>query len=123
MKARIDAPVWRPLPTMLTIIALLALLAFLSGCDATKAGMTKVELTFNEAGDLTGVNWWDGKEKSNVELSADLKQKIIQYQAKNVLAFEGQRIRADVDKRLAEMGETVAPAVVDAIIKAVIGVP
>lgn len=59
------------------------------------------------------LSWIDGKQKADVKLSWGDK---FNYSARDVEAFRGQEIRADVEKALAAAGVEVTTDIVDKIV-------
>lgn len=91
------------------------------------AGITDVEVHFKDTcsdpslpGCLSSVRWRDGKESASLKASLDLSTGTFNYDRSDVRAFDGQRVRAAVEKVVAEQVGNVTPGVVDAIVRAVI---
>jgi len=112
----------------------------LSGCAGAVpwnpqgySGITKavVEIGVLKPGEvpfIKSVTFTDGKEKQSIKLFVELvdgKPKLT-YTAAGVLAFDGQKLRAAVEKAVSEDVRRTAPAIVDTImlaIKTSLGVP
>jgi hypothetical protein len=101
-----------------------ALLLFLSACEtANHAGINHAKVEFTEGGALKAAEVWGGKESDSVELRFEHPDGLkAHYRAVGNKAFEGQRIRAEVHKALADLGVEVTPAILDAV-TAIFGVP
>lgn len=120
------------------------LIAALGGCagavpgnEQGLAGVTDVRLEWCAVGadktdyKLCNIAWKDGKEKQSVHLAADIGKGTVDYAATGVTAFDGQKVRGEVEKAVAEqVGQSVGPGgtakIVDSImtaVKAAIGVP
>jgi hypothetical protein len=112
----------------LTLIAPLLLALALSACAQDRAGLTVAEVSWCPGPDgqaiICGAKLTDGKERQDVELSVMLPDGGgVDYKARAVKAFDGQRIRAAVHAALIrELGQAT-PGLVDAIVAAVAGVP
>lgn len=78
-----------------------------------RAGITDVKATFYEEGHLEKITFIDGKEKANVSISVNLTDGTLTYSASNVLAFEGQQIRGDVEAAIAEQWPELADSASD----------
>ena len=90
------------------------------------AGVTDVEIAFTPEGGISHVRWRDGKEKDAVAVNTTLPGGVeFSYSASDVVAFDGQRIRGEVEKALAraDAGPEVVDALVDAIKTAITGAP
>lgn len=83
------------------------------------AGMTVVKASF-ENGVVKDISWIDGKEKADVTMSMDVATGKVDYSARDVKAVDSQKVRAAVEKVVAEQVGSVTPGVVDAIVRAVI---
>jgi len=129
--------------TVSNVLALCAVAA-LAGCagavpgnEQGLAGVTDVRLEWCAIGAeksdyrLCNIAWKDGKEKQSVHLAADIGKGTVDYAATGVAAFDGQKMRAEVEKAVAEqVGQSVGPGgtakIVDSImlaVKAALGVP
>jgi len=65
----------------------------------------------------------DGKEQGAIDFKFQMPDgTILNFAADNVKAFEGQRLRAEVEKAIAEQLGEVSPGLVDAILNAIGGV-
>lgn len=75
------------------------------------AGLTHVQVGYNDDGSIDTVSWWDGKEKTDVAVNV-LKNPdgsvTLNYTATGVTAFEGQGMRANVETGVVEVGADVA---------------
>lgn len=92
-----------------TSILLILVLAVIAGCamdpsrsEQAASGQTIVEArwceSYVEGSYLCGLEWKDGKEKSNVTLHVELPNGYkLDYTASDVKAFDGQAIRAAVE--------------------------
>ena len=126
------------------LCAAAALVMALGGCagavpgnEQGLAGVTDVKLEWCPVGadgtdyKLCNIAWKDGKEKQSVHLAADIGKGTVDYAATGVAAFDGQKVRAEVEKAVAEqVGQSVGPGgttkIVDSImmaVKAGLGVP
>lgn len=121
------------------LIAASLILLAMTGCATLgaesaqgRAGVTDVEVRWCERADgsdryLCGARWVDGKERQDVSLTLDLPDGgKLRYAASGVAAFDGQRLRAEVERALVEQVGAAAPAAVDAIMRAIratVGVP
>lgn len=119
----------------IVIIAALALL--LGGCSVFDskqeyAGVTSWDFNYckvdiddaTEDQKICGVEVLDGKERGSVQLDFVLPDgTIMNYLANDEAAFEGQRIRAEVEKAFADAIANTLPSMVDAAIKALVPVP
>jgi len=114
-------------PRFLTIAALL----FAAGCSVMpgnqiNAGITEADVEVCQANDgkpyVCKAHIVDGKEKQSVTLSVKFPDgPEVGYAAGGVRAFEAHRIRGAVERAVAAQLGEAAPAVVDAITKAVLG--
>ena len=119
------------------LITMIATLIFLGGCAGARtsilpwaeddwapqnyAGLTRVELKgCDQEQGIDGqlycdINIYDGKEKTDVSVVVKRSPDgtiTAEYNAKDVAAFEGQLIRGDVEKKVAEkLGEVIVEAV------------
>lgn len=125
---------------MRSILALVLALTF-TGCATgpwnaqNYAGITHVEVNFapiyDAEGTVTGhyiasIKWWDGKEKQELDLKADVPKGTIEYKAGGVKAFEAFKSRAEAEKAIADafakFGSESVKGVTETIIKA-LGLP
>lgn len=93
--------------------------ALLLGACAADYGVTTVRATL-AGGELTGIEWRDGKEKARVEIVRGADGSF-RYTASDVVAFDGQRVAAEIHARLAEQGVTLAGDVVAGIVTHALG--
>ena len=116
---------------------LLATSVLLSACagavpwnNQNNAGIVEIEIGYKKVSDAEGnegyqidkANIVDGKENGAVQVKFTLPDgTIFNYAADDVKAFDGQALRADVEKALSEQLGTVAPGVVDSVISAITG--
>lgn len=108
----------------------IAAIVVLAGCAAGPqegSGQTVVKLTLDAAGNPTGLDLRDGKERGHVKASAKIGEKLdVKYEASDVRAFDGQALRARLEEIVArEIGATwreTAPGIVDALTRAAIDV-
>lgn len=115
-------------------IVILFLSIFLVGCAITSeeyirsqgaSGQTLVDVKMcHDSKDekyLCGVSWKDGKEKQSIKLKIELPNGAkLDYTADNVVAFDGQAIRAAVEQELAGATAETIDAVTRSIIRALI---
>lgn len=108
-------------------VAALPIIFVLAGCTQNKAGIAKADLEWcptNSGLVLCKVNITDGKERDDVELEFTKKDGTkITYTAKGIRAFEGQALRAAVDKAISADIKAIAPGIVGSVVKAVTGIP
>lgn len=115
-----------------TIIALPLLLSACAGAlpwnTQSKAGITDAVVTWCESKDATkdkyvcGARLTDGKEKTYIALKIDTPDgSHLKYTARDVKAFQGQQVRAAVEKAVSADVKAAAPGIVDAIVKAILG--
>lgn len=100
------------------VIAVTALL--LAGC-AQDYGVTHVKASFAADGKVQSLDWGTGTEKSYVSVKANMTTGTVEYTARDVLAFDGQKIAADIYKGLADAGVNVTEAVVRGIVAGALG--
>lgn len=104
---------------------LLVLSSFLIlvGCSANQyAGINHAKADFNDNGQLQEIVFYGGKESGEVTLKVPLPGgAVAEFTGKDVRAFEGQAVRAEVEKAIAEAGAQIAPDVVNAIVDAIVG--
>lgn len=85
------------------------------------AGVNHTEIVFSQTGDVVSINSRDGKELGGavvvVEQSNGAK---LTFNFNDVKAFQGQEIRAEVEKVLAENGINASPELVTAVVRAVL---
>lgn len=130
---------------MRTLIAIAAA-AILAGCSPVRvsdladdanerardyqlaAGLNVVEFEDLECSETTGLcgptqfRLIGGKEQQAISIRLvhpETGNTVLEYSAQDVRAFEGQAIRAEVEKALAEADVEVAASVVDGIVNAV----
>lgn len=111
----------RFMPTTTTNVppaAVIALMFLLGGC-AQAYGVTHVKASF-AAGELTAFEWTDGKEKASVTIARGPDGSFY-YSATDVLAFDGQKIGAEVYEKLAEVGVNVTKSVVVGAVTGALG--
>ena len=105
----------------------LCIISTVSACgvigDQTRAGIFKVTMEACEGQTVeTGVCKYeviDGKEYSNASFEVDWDDATgMSYSAEGAKAFEGQRIRGDVEKAAVKAFGDVAPAALDVFLKA-----
>lgn len=116
------------------IIAAIAAL-MLAGCAGAApwnpqgySGITKAEVEVGvlKAGEvpyIKSVTFWNGKEYGSVALTVEFldgKPKVV-YAASGVTAFDGQKVRAAIEKAVSADLKATAPAIVDTIMDAVKG--
>lgn len=116
----------------LAVLVAAGLAVLLAGCAGAMpwnkqqyAGLTVAKL---EKCSQTSCSFvvYDGKESGAIDFKVKFADgTVMNFAADDVKAFEGQAIRGDVEKMVAEQFGDVAPGLVDAIINAVIagGVP
>ncbi|NKB37878.1 MAG: hypothetical protein GKR93_12050 [Gammaproteobacteria bacterium] len=123
---------------LLSVFLIVVLLA-LTGCgslpwnEQNNAGLTNVDLEGCDAEEgvdgqlFCNIHIIDGKEKAdvNVEIIRDIPNNTItaKYSAKNVEAFDGQAIRGEVEKAVADTFRDVLPDMTKEIIKAIVPGP
>jgi len=115
------------------IIGIIALL-FISACGSVPwnkqqyAGLNSVHFSWCKAEEGSTylpckVRIIDGKEQGSIDFKFQMPDgTILNFTADNVKAFEGQALRAEVEKAVAEQIGEVSPGLVDAILSAVTGV-
>jgi len=84
----------------------------------------EVDYEQNDGGQfqISNVTYINGKEAGSSEIKIALADgTILNFAGDDILAFEGQEIRANVERAVAEQLGEVAPGVVDAIIAAITG--
>lgn len=103
----------------------LVILLMLAGCGAQNyAGISEWDFkactTDNGQPYPCRIHVVNGKEGENVKAFVEMSDGTkFSYEATKVTAFEGQALRADVEKVIAEQIGDVGPGVVDAIIGAI----
>ena len=126
---------------MLRLAGVFLLSIVLTGCASNPwnaqnyAGITHVQVQFqpilDEAGRITGhyvseIKWWDGKEKQDLNLQADVPKGTIEYRAGGVRAFEAFKSRAEAEKAIADafakFGSESIKGITETVIKA-LGLP
>lgn len=92
------------------------------------AGLTRAEVKWCESEKdgadryLCAAEIIDGKEKSDVKLTVKLPGGTeVDYQAKDVKAFRAHEVRSAVEEAVSEDVKSVAPGIVDSIVKAITG--
>jgi len=124
-----------------TLKVLLIATLTLAGCAGATpwntqnyAGITHVDIEFSPVytdGAVTGhyvsrVRWWDGKEKQEIGVQANVKDGTVGYAAKGVLAFPGFATRAEAESTVAkaakEAGVEILPKMLDVFLKS-LGLP
>lgn len=113
---------------MLKSLSIFCLAIILSGCGVTNyAGLARFDIDWCEAGErfqICRVRVIEGKEKASIKVTVTFPDgSTLIYEATDVKSFEGQALRADVQRALVEQLGEVAPGVVDAIVKAILGRP
>ncbi len=91
--------------------------------DQNKAGSESVFIEYFESSNtvksVTYEHWKETEASTALVWLADGTR--IELEAKGTKAFEGQALRANVEKAIAEQIGEVAPGVIDAVIKALKG--
>ncbi len=121
------------------MLLIMPLLGLTSGCGSLpwnpqgNAGITNVQMQGCEADEgidgqlFCDIHILDGKEKTNVDVEVirDLDENTIKasYTARNVEAFEGQAIRGEVERAIAETFREVLPGMTREIIEGITGSP
>ena len=122
---------WVAIPVMATL--LLGCAGAVPWNPQGYSGITKavVEVGVLKPGEtpfIKSVTFTDGKEKQSIKLIVELvggKPKLT-YVAAGVLAFDGQKLRAAVEKAISRDVREASPAIVDTIMSAIktsLGVP
>ena len=114
------------LPLLLPVLVLAACTFSPLDNAQTRAGITDVSVDFCAIGPVEAptsyapcqISYVDGKERTDVKLSADLGKGIIEYEAGDSLSFDGQAIRGAVERALADAQVEATGALVDAILEA-----
>ena len=89
--------------------------------DQNDAGMEKWSVQYKD-GVIDKVSYINGKELGASDIKIELADgTILNFSGNDITAFQGQEFRADVEKAITEQLGTVAPGVIDAIIKAISG--
>lgn len=94
----------------------------LQGC----AGITHVDARWAPDGALERVEVCQGKAGESFDVEADLQAGTVKWQGKGVLAFDGHKMRAEVEKAVSADARAAMPGIVDSIMDAVmkgLGVP
>lgn len=110
----------RPTATSLAALALL-----LGGaCTSAGGGLTLAEVQrCPDGGSVCAVELRDGKERDHVVVDVQGPDWSARYEARTVRAFEGQAIRAALERAIAaELGQ-VPTGLVDRLLKALRGLP
>lgn len=104
---------------LLPIAAMLAL----SACTANEyGGINHVRVSFNDDGKPSEAVLYGGKEQEAIELKVTgLNGLNVEYRANGVSAFEGQKIRAELEKAQVEVLGKATPSLTDALVKIVTG--
>ena len=85
------------------------------------AGITKVSILYCE-NKICGIEWVDGKEKQSVILKLTMPEGVsFEYSATAVKAFDAFVVRAAVEKAMIKAGAEVTPAILDSIMKTLLG--
>lgn len=123
---------------MLRLILLVCMALTLSACAGAipwnkqnNAGLSDVRVDWTEVEQadgqgqgtaVTGFRVIDGKERGAVSFEVEFSDgTVLNYASTDEKAFEGQALRADIEKVIAEQIGEVGPGVVDAILKAATG--
>lgn len=105
----------------------------LAGCgavpwnDQVAAGITTATVEWCHAGDppaayICAVEFKDGKEKKNISLGVQMPGGVaVAYSAQGVQAFDGQAVRAAVEKAISGDLGGAAPGLVDRVVGAIMG--
>lgn len=124
---------------MLRIVMISLLVLLLSGCAGAVpwnkqnyAGITSWDFKYckidisdaTEDEKICGVKVIDGKERGSVQLDFVLSDgTIMNYLANDEAAFEGQRIRAEVETAIANAIAETLPALLETAMKAALPIP
>lgn len=100
----------------LAIVSILLL-----GACAQNYGVTHVTAAFTPDGKVQSFDWGSGTEKAHIVVKANMTTGEIEYRADEVLAFDGQKVAAEIYKGLAEAGVNVSEAVVRGVVTGVLG--
>ncbi len=100
----------------------------LSGCAGAVpwnkqnyAGIEEWSVDYND-GAIERVHYINGKEASGSQIKIHLSDgTILNFYGNDIKAFEGQGMRAAVEKALAEQLGEVAPGVIESVLKAIKG--
>ena len=96
--------------------------------DQENAGLTDMHIYwgYDEANQIvypSEIRVTDGKEAGEIDLKFQMQDgTVLNFNGTEIRAFEGQALRAEVERVIAEQVGDVAPGVVDAIIGAITGV-
>jgi len=113
--------------SILTVITLSGCAGALPWNKQNYAGINEVSFSWCKANDGAtympcNVKITNGKENGGIKFAFEMPDgTILNFSADDVKAFEGQNIRAKVEKAIAEQLGDVAPEVAEAIIKAITG--
>jgi len=113
------------------LICWLGIALTLSGCAGAVpwnkqnyAGMEEWSVEYvvpDGEGGIERVHYINGKEAASSEIKIALADgTILNFAGDGIMAFQGQSLRADVEKAVSEQLGEVGPGVVDAIINAII---
>ena len=94
----------------------------LQGCS----GITHVDARWGAEGRLERVEVCQGKAGESFDVEADLSAGTVAWRGKGVLAFDGQAVRAEVEKAVSGDAREAMPTIVDAVMEALkrsIGAP
>lgn len=113
---------------IIVVLALGLVLLSLSGCagalpwnDQNAAGMEKWSVTYKD-GAINKVQYINGKEAGASDIVIQLADgTVLNFTGSDIKAFQGQELRASVEKAIAEQLGSVSPGVIDAILKAISG--
>ena len=108
----------------------LATTLFLGGCAGNTpwlnpqqySGINRGTINFDSnTGKIVSIDVWGGKENASVALTGDIEKGNFTYSATDTKAFDGQKVRAAVEQTVSDDVKAVAPGIVDAVVKAVLG--
>ena len=112
-------------------LVILASSAFLGACtfnpidnQQVVSGITTAQAEWGEngPGGLKSIRIRDGKEAGAVSVRIAFSNGAeMTYNANDLRAFRGQELRAAVEQSLAEAQVAVTPAIVDGVVKAILG--
>lgn len=105
---------------MIRMLAAVMAAFLLAGC-AWDYGVTHVKASFTPDGKVRSFDWGTGTEKSYVSVKANMTTGAVEYTARDVLAFDGQRIAGEIHKGLVDAGVSVSEAVVRGVVTGVLG--
>ena len=118
---------------IIAVIALMLAVAGLTACAGATlgnpqgyAGITKADVDVGiakqgEVPYIKSVTFWDGKEKQSIALTVEFLdgRPKVTYAATGVAAFDGQKVRAEIEKAVSADVKAVAPGIVDSMMNAV----